>query len=128
MITDLSYPPGASINGGINSQVCTLTYVTVDAVAREAPKLGKGCLLAKADIESAYCLVPVHPDDRPLLAIRWGSGILVDAMLQFGLRSAPKIFTALMDGLEWVLRQRGVEWIWHYLDNFIMIGPPNITT
>ena len=48
-------------------------------------------------------------------------------MLPFGLRSAPKIFTALMDGLEWVLRQRGIEWIWHYLDDFIMIGPPDST-
>ena len=93
-------------------------YITVDAVTQEAAKLGRGSLLAKADIESTYSLVPVHPDNRPILAIRWGSGILVDAMLLFELRSAPKIFTALMDGMEWGLRQKGFKWIWHYLNNF----------
>ena len=103
MITNLSYPSGASINDDINSQFCTLTDVMVDAVTREAAKLGRGSLLAKADIESAYCLIPVHPEDRPLLAIHWGNGILVDAKLPFRLCSAPKIFTALMDGLEWVV-------------------------
>ena len=33
--------------------------------------LGRGTLMAKADIEAAYRLVPVGPDDRPLLAMQW---------------------------------------------------------
>ena len=32
-------------------------------------QVGKGALMAKVDIESAYQLVPVHPQDRPLLAM-----------------------------------------------------------
>lgn len=31
-------------------------------------KLGKGALLAKVDIESAYCLIPAHPQEHPLQA------------------------------------------------------------
>ena len=42
-------------------------------------------------------------------------------MLPFGLRSTPKIFTALADALEWILRRRGID---HYLDDFVVIGPP----
>ena len=48
----------------------------------------------------------------------------VDPMLPFGLRSAPKLFNAVADALEWHLRQRGVQHIIHYLDNFIVIGWP----
>ena len=47
--------------------------------------LGAGSLLAKIDIESAYRMVPVHPDDRPLLGVEWSGRIYCDAMLPFGL-------------------------------------------
>ena len=49
----------------------------------------------------------------------------VDPMLPFGLRSAPKIFNAVADALEWGVRQQGVEHIFHYLDDFIVIGAPD---
>ena len=53
MITDLLYPPGASFNNSIDSQLCTLTYIMVDVVTQVAAKLGRGSLLAEANIESA---------------------------------------------------------------------------
>jgi hypothetical protein len=71
LITDLSFPPGRSVNDGVDPDLCSLTYTTVDHVAEIAVSLGKGTLLAKQDIESAYCLVPVHPQDRPLQAVQW---------------------------------------------------------
>ena len=77
-------------------------------VAEIAVRLGKGSLLAKIDIESAYRLIPVHPQDRPLQAVEWNREIYVDPMLPFGLRSAPKIFNAVADALEWYLRQSGI--------------------
>ena len=103
--------------------VCSLRYTTVDKVARAAGCLGVGILLAKLDIRSAYCLILVHPDDRPLLGFQWQGVQYVDGMLPFGLRSAPKIFTAVADALEWVARQRGVSEIDHYLDDFVTLGP-----
>ena len=95
LITDLSYPPDGSVNDGIDPTLCTLSYVTVDEVANLAAYLGKGTLMAKVDIESAYRLIPVHPLDRLLQAIKWRDHIFIDAMLPFGLRSAPKIFNAV---------------------------------
>ena len=88
-------------------------------------EFGKGALMAKIDIESAYRLVPVHPHDRPLQAMEWQGNLYVDPMLLFGLRSAPKIFNAVADGLEWYVRWCGVRHIFHYLDDFIVIGPPD---
>ena len=125
LITDLSYPPRNSVNDGIDPKLCSLKYTSVDDVAGIAAKLGQGALMAKVDIESAYRLVPVHPHDRPLLGMEWGGDAFVDLMLPFGLRSAPKIFNAVADALEWCIKARGVAHVRHYLDDFAVIGSPN---
>ena len=69
-----------------------------------------------------YCLIPVHPDNHPLLGFQWQGIQYVDSMLPFRLRSAAKIFTAVADVLEWVARQRGVPEIDHYLDDIITLS------
>ena len=124
LITDLSYPPGNSVNDGIDPDLCSLQYTTVEDVAGAAAKLGRGALMAKIDIEAAYRLVPVHPHDRPLLGMEWKGQIFVDLMLPFGLRSAPKIFNAIADALEWCIKTQGVANVHHYLDDFAIIGSP----
>ncbi len=124
IITDLSFPRGQSVNDGIPAERCSLEYTTVDRVAGAALALGRGALLAKIDIESAYRLIPVHPVDRPLLGCKWQGQVYVDGKLPFGLRSAPKMFNAVADALEFCFRQEGVENIDHYLDDFITFGPP----
>ncbi|XP_020898616.1 uncharacterized protein LOC110237372 [Exaiptasia diaphana] len=89
-------------------------------------KLGRGAMLAKFDIESAYRNVPVHPSDRHLLGMRWRSKYFVDLVLPFGLRSAPFIFNSIANAVEWILRSNyGIDDILHYLDDFVLAGPPN---
>ena len=46
-----------------------------------------------------------------------------ESALPFGLRSDPKIFTALADAAEWITRQEGVEFVIHYLDDLLMGWP-----
>ena len=127
LITDLSHPQDFSVNDGIDPALCSLTYTSVDEIAETAAHLGPCALLAKVDIESAYRLIPVHPDDRPLQAVRWDNQIFVDPMLPFGLRSAPKIFNAVADALHWHLKRSGIPLLYHYLDDFIIVGPPSST-
>ena len=87
----------------------------MDDAAAIITHLGRGTKLAKLDLESAYRIIPVHPDDRHLLGMEWQGAWYVDTALPFGLRSAPKIFTALADGLMWVMGHRGIEWVIHYI-------------
>ena len=89
----------------------------------EIVKSVKGTELAKMDIASAYRMVPVHPGDRPLLAVQWAGKIFFDKRLPFGLRSAPKSFTAVADALQWIFRKQGVTWVEHYLDDYSTMGP-----
>ena len=86
--------------------------------------LGRGALLAKLDLESAYHMVPVHPDDRQFLGMQWQGKVLVDLALPFGLRSAPKVFNLLADCLQWIFQHHGIEHIIHYLDDFLLAGRP----
>ena len=125
LIIDLSAPEGFSINDAINPQLCSLSYITVNEVAAKAIELGKGSLIAKIDIKSAYRLIPVCPHDRKWLGMQWQDKIYVDGMLPFGLRSAPKIFTVVADALEWCIHKAGVTYIYHYLDYFAILGSPN---
>ena len=83
--------------------------------------------MAKMDIRSAYQNVPVHPDDHWLMGLTWRNSVFIDTVLPFGLRSAPKIFNTLTDGLEWVVRQEGVTEINHYLNDFLVMGAPGST-
>ena len=125
MIVDLSSPSGASVNDFIDPALCSLKYASVDDAAEFVAKVGPGALLAKLDIKSAYRNIPVHPGDRHLLGIRWQGRTYVDSCLPFGLRSAPKIFNATADALEWMIAHRGgrcVEFIIHYLDDFLFGG------
>ena len=77
------------------------------------------------DIKQAYRNIPVHPQDRLLLGMRWEESISVDAALPFGLRSAPLIFSAVGDALQWVMESMGAKWVAHYIDDFVTIGAPD---
>ena len=124
LITDFSFPRGRSVNYGIDSALSSLFYISVDNMAAAAEQLGLGALLAIADIEPAYRLIPVHPQDQPLLAVKLDSKIFIDLMLPFGLQSSTKIFNAVADALNWYLQQKGIPLSYHYLDDFVIIGPP----
>ena len=118
LIVDLSSPNGYSVNDGIAPELCSLKYASVDQAVENILGLGQGTLLAKVDVEHAYRNIPVHPDDRSLLAMRWNDKLYVDTVLPFGLCLAPMIFSAVADAVEWIAVESGVSSLMHYLDDF----------
>ena len=91
LILDLSSPGGRSVNDGIDRELASLEYTSVEQVVERIMQLGKGTLLAKIDVCQAYRNVPVHTDDTHLLGMLWNNQLFVDTVLHFGLRSAPNI-------------------------------------
>lgn len=82
--------------------------------------------MAKWDIEVAYCNIAVHPADSYLLGMKWQSQYYVDSAFPFTLRSAPHIFNAVLELVEWILvNSYKVHDLLHYLDDFITAGPPD---
>lgn len=118
LILYLSSPAGATVNDGIPKDVSSVQYMSLDDIIDGIMTYGRGTLMAKFDIESAYRIVPVHLDDRFPLGI--------DLALPFGLRSAQYIFSAVADLLEWMVRRNyHVAFLKHYLDDFHTLGPPD---
>ena len=54
LIVDLSHPSGYSINDGIDPELCTLSYASVDDAITTILHLGRGTFQAKLDLKSAY--------------------------------------------------------------------------
>ena len=122
LIVDLSTPPGHSVNDAIAPEVSRMRYTSVLDAADMIRNLGPGTLMAKMDLQNAYRVLPIHPDDHPLLGISWCDAIFIDTALPFGLRSAPKIFSPFADALAWVMQTRGVSRQLHYLDDYLFLG------
>ena len=79
----------------------------MDSALTEIQKLGKGTLLTIVDIKSAFCLLPVHPADRHLLAMNWNTQTFIDMCFPFGFHFAPKLFKILAAFLSWILEEKG---------------------
>lgn len=124
-IVDLSFPRNGSVNDGISPELASISYASLDDAVEHILRMGKGAELVKLDLKNAYRIVPIHPQDHHLLAISWEGRTYVDRSLPFGLRSAPKIFSAVADMIAWVLHCSGIQHQIHYLDDFLFIGAPN---
>ena len=101
LIMDLSSSAGSSINDVISSEWSSISYVSIDFVLSLVLEAGKGSTLVKVDIKEAYRMLPINPEDHGLLGIQWEGEFYTDKALPFGLCSAPKIFTAVADALQW---------------------------
>ena len=125
LILDLSSPEGHSVNDGIPKPLFSVQYVIVDSFINYIMVRGYGTLMARFDVVSAYRNVAIHPQDRSLLGMKWRDKYYVDMALPFGLRLAPYIFTSIADMVEWILTHNyGVDFLCHYLDDFITLGLP----
>lgn len=125
MIYHLSAPAGQSINDFISKENLSfsLHYASVDDATSILSRLGKGALLAKVDLKSAFRMVPVHRDDWELLGIYWKQAYYVDTCLPFGLRSAPYLFNQFAEALQWILQNNyDFRWLIHYLDDYLIIS------
>lgn len=126
-IFHLSYPKtsSTSINANIPITDYSLQYVTIDNAIHLLLSLGKGAFMSKTDIQSAFRIIPVHPDDWELLGMHWKGLYFFDTVLPFGLRSAPFLFNMVSDGLEWIIRNRlNIRGVLHILDDFFIALPP----
>lgn len=84
--------------------------------------LSPGDFLASLDLQDAYFLIPVCPEDRKFLHFRFQGQLFQFRILPFGLASAPYIFTKIMKPVVSSLRERGFFSV-VYLDDFLLMAP-----
>ncbi|XP_053143317.1 uncharacterized protein LOC128341176 isoform X1 [Hemicordylus capensis] len=125
LIHHLSFPHGSSVNDGIPDSLCSVKYTSFDQAIRVVRSCGKGALLAKCDIESAFRLLPVHPGDFNLLGFAFQGQYYIDRALPMGCSISCAAFEAFSSFLEWALRREaGLVTTSHYLDDLLMVGRP----
>ena len=133
IINDLSWPAGQSADDAIPKELYSCSYDSLDNAIGHLKTFGPNALMSKLDLSDAFRHILVDPRDWELLGSTWpivtpdGSthtGHFLDMVLPFGLRSSPALFLKFIDGLRFVMAQRGVTPLWNYLDDFWTCGPP----
>lgn len=93
VIVDFSFPPGSAINDGI-SKMTYLDYSiefslpSVQSMTSRLYELGKGCLMYKKDLKSAFRQFSTDPGDYKFTGLSWEGESYVDTRLAMGLRSS----------------------------------------
>ena len=122
-ITDCRHPEGLSINNFMTTTCKELTYLRLDEVA---DYMSPGCWFAVLDLKAAYRSVHIFPQHRTYKGLTWEIGDtqenLTDNCLSFGLRCAPYIFSRLTEFIVRGTHRRGVQGVFGYLDDFLLVA------
>ena len=106
IITHLSYPQGNSVNSFIDPELASVQYSSFDQVVEIVSNLGKGALMGKMDIKSAFRLIPVSPSDFDLLGIQFNDQYFIDKCLPFGCSISCSVFEKFSTFLHWLTVQK----------------------
>lgn len=124
LIQHLSFPHGGSVNDAIPEAFCRVQYQLFDQAVLLIRGFGPGALMAKLDIESAFRLLPLHPDSFRFMGFRFEGGFYVDRCLPMGCAISCAYFEKFSTFLHWcIFRGSGHSGIAHYLDDFLFVGP-----
>ena len=102
--------------------------MTMDHAVALLSQYGQDALMAKIDLKAAFRLIPVQAADWVHLGICWRGQFYVDTCLPFGLRSAPALFNHYAEALDWIMANNYGAQLLHYLDDFLLVGPPGKDT
>ena len=103
IILDLSQPKGTSVNSHIHDSYASVKYETFDSVTDLVLKCGPGALIAKCDIQDAFRLIPIRPQDHHLLGFYLEPFYYYGKVLPMGCRSSCKIFESFSRGLRYIM-------------------------
>ena len=123
LIHDLSFPKGDSINVGITRECCSVAYEDFDYFVSMLAQVGQGCYIAKADIESAFRIISIHPLDYHLLGFMMDNQYLYDRCLPMGCSVSCRLFEKFSCAVQCILTELfHVEAMSHILDDFMFLS------
>ena len=121
VIVDFSFPPGSSINDGISK----LTYLdhgieftlpSVQSMTSRLNDLGKGCLMYKRDLKSAFRQFSTDPGDYKFTGLSWEGESYIDTRLAMGLRSSAYCCQSVTELVAKIISKKAHILV--YLDDF----------
>lgn len=128
LIHHLSFPKGQSLNDDIDMSLCSFSYASFEDAIAKIRLCGTEALMAKADIKSAFHLLPISPAAFNSLGFHFDDCFFFDKCLPMGCSLSCAYFEAFSTFLHWsVCLQPGVDSVVHYLDDFLFVGPASDT-
>lgn len=125
VIHDLSYPKGRSVNDAIPQDLTSVVYEDFDTVVSILAKLPMGALMAKVDIQHAFRILPIHPEDIHLFGFTWEDKFYVDKCLPMGCSISCALFELFSATIQDVLLSHfSFKYTSHILDDFMFFSPP----
>lgn len=129
MICNLSAPQGQSVNDFIDPDQCSVQYTSFDNTTTMISKLGRSALLGKKDIANAFRLLPIRPEDFPLLGFHFNNKYYIDKCLPFGCSIACATFVKFSSAMHWIIEHTAkASSMVHYLDDFLFAGSATSNT
>lgn len=132
LVHDYSFPKygnfSTSVNSFIPDEAREVDMTNFDSAIELLLKLherdDKAKLwMYKLDVESAFRLLPVHPDDYHLMGMVWRNKYYVDLVVGFGIGSSCNIWERVAKLAEWIVRYHyKVECLIHYVDDFFGVS------
>ena len=90
--------------GFYSPEKSTVHYASISDAIAMIKSIGRGSYMSKIDIKSAFRIIPIHPDDYPLLSLKWNNSYFFDRCLPMGCSSSCAIFEAFSTSLEWLAK------------------------
>lgn len=130
IITDLSYPLGASVNDGIPKDeymgmYCKVQYPTVDQLCKRAVHLSKGQPRGqvqgfKVDLNRAFRQIPLCPRDWSLMGTTWKGQFYFDKVTVMGSRTGPMACQRVTNMIRHIHAEMGYD-VRNFVDDFMGI-------
>lgn len=123
LIHNLSFPDKESLNYVTDKSNSTVHYASFDDALSLLVRFGRGALMAKADIKSAFRLLPIIPSGFNSLGFYFDGMYYFDKCLPMGFTLSCFYFESFSTFLNWVVdRDIGNAGSLHYLDDFLFVG------
>ena len=131
VIIDLSFPPGRSVNDGVQKHAFqgrpfTYTLPSPLDLAEAILRAGPGASLWKADLERAYRQMRIDPLDYPLLAVRHQGRTYLDVCPSFGCRCSGGAQQRVSNSVVHLMTMAGYKTI-AYVDDFCGVASDALT-
>ncbi len=125
-IDHLSWPPGNSVNDGIEKHNFPANFKRLESEVR-LRKVGNGAWLTKLDIKDAYRHILVNPRSWWLTGFQFQKEYFANPYLMFGV-SAPGIFQRFATMTNWMVAWGVADWVIQIMYDILVIpdekGPP----
>lgn len=84
LIHHLSFPCGSSLNDSIDKDLGLVCYSTCNQAVELVRSFGQSALMAKADIQPAFCLLSIHPDGFNSLGLQFNGQFFCGQVSPYG--------------------------------------------